>query len=146
MKYLKMKLNKNYFIKSLTMIYFFLLLSITISFTNLDDKVINFAYHNSFNYTWLDNLSQSQYNKKILDLNPKEFENFIKTNYKYSKDYDCKYWSYLIYNYFDTLKDYNPEYIYSIQNKHILVNVFNEDGYKIIDGNIWLEFNVNLIK
>jgi len=141
-----MKLNKNYFVKSLIVIYFLLLLPVCISFTNLDDKVINYAYHNSFNYTWLDNLSQSQYNKKILDLNPQEFEQFVKTNYEYSKDYDCKYWSYLIYNYFDNVKGYNPEYIYSIQNKHILVNVFNKTGYKIIDGNIWLEFEVNLIK
>jgi len=108
------------------------------SFLNYDDRIINtILKQKDFNYDWLD--------KNIFELQENEFKKLVKEKYVYSKEYDCKYWAYLYYNYYNK-KEYQVDYIYSFRYRHILVSVFYEGGYKIIDGDLIREYKISFIE
>jgi len=126
------------YLKNIFIIIILILLICSLLLLNLSNenktKSLNSELDNyNFNYTWIDNLSYSNYNKSVYNLTEQEFYLFISSKYKYkSKVYDCKYWSKFYYDIFKNF-NYNVKYVL-FENQHIFIVAFNNEKYIVIDG------------
>ena len=113
------------------------------------DKVVNYDFVNGFNFQnskefkELNENSFKTYHKSIFELDfQKEFIPFISVNYKYSKLTDCKFWSWIYYNYVIR----NPQNFtgarYVLTNNHIFVIGYSDDYYYLFDQLNIMRFNL----
>lgn len=78
--------------------------------------------------------NQDEIRDYYFNLPIEEFYSILQKKYTYSKDYDCKYWSYVWSVYYVYNKDkYNWDLEYVDTNNHIFVMLYNESGYCIAD-------------
>lgn len=103
---------------------------------NINKKNLSLPFPNITNV----NLSNSDYKTFIynqnFNKNLTEFHKVLKENYIYSyNEYDCKYWAFVWTLYFKENKEkYNWRLKYITTQNHIVVMVYNEKGYIVLDG------------
>lgn len=75
-------------------------------------------------------------NNYISDYNISTYYKYLVNDYKYDKNYNCKYWA---FNWGLYLKKHNYKYKYITLDTHIFVVAWNDNNYYVIDENTLLK-------
>lgn len=79
----------------------------------------------------MEDFSQYVYGSPLVNITPFQYLNTLQTYYEYTDVKDCKYWSYVWYEYFKNRLDYDVQYVFT--NTHMFVVAYNDSGYFIAE-------------